>query len=114
MSTDEKDNDSPGGKKAPTPKQVVVTHYGKKKKDPDVPSEILPTEPTHIISSPVDIGTTRPTLSAATTSAMPDKPVITQKPIPTANPSPKREEPTYYSEGIFPKEEPQYIAIFIS
>lgn len=37
-------------------RRVVVTHYGKKKKeDEDVPSEIRPHEPTHILSSPVDI-----------------------------------------------------------
>ncbi len=56
MSTDDRDNDSPGDKKPPAPKQVVVTHYGKKKKESDMPSEIMPTEPKHIISSPVDIG----------------------------------------------------------
>ncbi len=106
MSTDEKDNDSPGDKKAPPPKQVVVTHYGKKKKDPDVPSEILPIEPTHIISSPVDIGTTRSTTSATSTSTTPDKPVMTEKPIPASSPSPKREEPAFYPDAMYPKEEP--------
>ncbi|MBS0288968.1 MAG: uroporphyrinogen-III C-methyltransferase [Proteobacteria bacterium] len=56
MSSEEKDNNKPGEKKITSPKQVVVTHYGKKKKQVDVPPEIVPTEPTHIVSSPVDIG----------------------------------------------------------
>lgn len=37
-------------------RRVVVTHYGKKKKSEDgLPEEIVPQEPTHILSSPVDI-----------------------------------------------------------
>lgn len=58
MATDENDSGSPKDKKAPSPpRQVVVTHYGKKKKtQEDIPPEILPTEPTHIVSSPIDVG----------------------------------------------------------
>lgn len=56
--SDEKDDGSSKDKKGPPPpRQVVVTHYGKKKKPPEgVPAEILPRESTHIVSSPVDIG----------------------------------------------------------
>lgn len=88
MATDDKDNDSPEDKKAPPPKQVVVTHYGKKKKQlEDVPSEILPTEPTHIISSPVDIGasTTQPS-SPRPTAKPPHEPIATGIPYQSNEP----------------------------
>lgn len=62
MSTDEKDGDPSDGKKNPPPMQVVITHYGKKKKESEeeIPSEIMPATPSHIVSSPVDIGASAP------------------------------------------------------
>lgn len=100
MSTDEKDNGSPKDKKSPPPpRQVVVTHYGKKKKPPeDVPPEILPRESTHIVSSPVDIGSSsqqskQPTSSATSAEAI--KPPFEQQGI--KEPSPR------IPEAIFPK-----------
>lgn len=100
MSTDEKDNGSPKDKKSPPPpRQVVVTHYGKKKKPPeDVPPEILPRESTHIVSSPVDIGSSsqqskQPTSNATSAEAI--KPSFEQQGI--KEPSPR------IPEAIFPK-----------
>lgn len=89
---DDNNNDAPGDKKPPAPKQVVVTHYGKKKKDDDVPSEIMPTEPTHIISSPVDIGSAMSKPIAQPTQAV-------QKPVPKIEPQ--------IAPKIAPKIEPQ-------
>lgn len=105
MSTDETD-DNNNDDAAPSPKRVVVTHYGKKKKETDVPSEIIPTEPTHIISSPVDIGSTisKPSMQTKTQSQetqqtkppekAPSAPI--EKPIPVSRQETQRPE-------VFPK-----------
>ncbi|MGD9591034.1 MAG: hypothetical protein AB7V32_00770 [Candidatus Berkiella sp.] len=124
---DDKDNDAPGDKKPPMPKQVVVTHYGKKKKDDDVPSEIVPTEPTHIISSPVDIGATLSRPAASSSSVKSDKPTLSTQDKAQPKPQPKVEPaitPAYSytpkqamaSQEIFPQgqEEPQQSASYAS
>ena len=50
--TDDKNDPS-----SPPNKRVVVTYSGVKRKKPDdVPTEITPQSPTHIVSSPVDLG----------------------------------------------------------
>ncbi len=124
MSMDDTDNNSPGDKKPPTPKQVVVTHYGKKKKDTDVPSEIMPTEPTHIISSPVDIGsmpkttTTMPQpqqkVQESITPATPvqSQPKVEPKITPTLPPVTPKTAPTLPRQEIFPSQvsEPPRVA----
>lgn len=90
MSTDEKDHDP---KKTPPHKQVVVTHYGKKKKtsDDDVPPEIAPTTPSHIVSSPVDVGLTPQSSSSEPKPQLPpNKPK--EPPVP---PPPAAKPPVY-------------------
>ncbi|MBS0286415.1 MAG: uroporphyrinogen-III C-methyltransferase [Proteobacteria bacterium] len=106
MSMDEENNGSPGDKKPPMPKQVVVTHYGKKKKEADVPSEIIPTEPTHIISSPVDIGGLTKTVRSPeeTPLSKPEpKPAVQEPPQPRTVPT---MEPR---ADIFPQVEPEVV-----
>lgn len=114
MSMDEENNGSPGDKKPPMPKQVVVTHYGKKKKESDVPSEIIPTEPTHIISSPVDIGSalSRPAQPQAQTQEKAPTPTPAPKPVfqetPVAKPAPSMEPK---AAEIFPHLEPEVVPV---
>lgn len=118
MPTDDKDDGSSKGKKqkppasipkqvpAPTPKQVVVTHYGKKKPQTDVPSEILPTTPTHIIGSPVDIEINATLPQAGTTSVgakskSPEPPLsVSAKPGHPTFMEPALEDESLYSTDI--------------
>lgn len=100
MASDDNENQEDKPKR-----RVVVTHYGKKKKeDEEIPSEIMPHEPTHVLSSPVDI---EQASSAPQEPEIKPQPSIKEpepepaRPYATSRPSidiPLRESPTSFDE----------------